>query len=250
MADDVKPSRLEAAKATARLFVRHVPPGLQVGLVSFSDVGTILVQPSTDRQPLEEALERLRPQQSTSVGSAVVEGLYILPGRREYLGERLRRLRAQASQDPQAALPPPPGGGQTTPPSAADLPPAAIVIFSDGVTNTGVDPNAPASLAAESRVRVHAVGMGQQGGAVMPYANQMVLVPFDPTSLQILAQRTGGDYLQAGDEERLRRIARQLGRAIGWERRRTEITAVIAGAAGLLMLTGAALSLLWFRRVP
>jgi Ca-activated chloride channel family protein len=245
MADDVKPTRLDAAKTAAQMLVRALPRSLQVGLVSFSDVGTVLVAPTIDRRLLAEALARLQPQQSTAVGSAVVEGLAVLPGRREFLGERLTRLRAQAAQDPQMTLPP-----VNPTPEVRDLPPAAIVLLSDGVTNTGVDPRLPTSLAVEARVKVHAFGIGQPGGAVMPFGGAMVFVPFDAASLQAVAQQTGGEYFAVADEDSVRRVARQLGRSIGWERRKTEISAVLAGAAALLMGTGAALSLLWFRRVP
>jgi Ca-activated chloride channel family protein len=247
MADDVKPSRLEAARAGARRLARALPRNLRIGLVAFSDVGTVLLAPTTDRGALEEALDRLRPQQSTAVGSAIVEGLAILPGRRELLGERLARLRAQYAQDPLAQSPPPGGG---PPPTAADLPAGAIVIFSDGVANTGIAPQLSAALAVEARVRVHAVGVGQQGGAIMPYNGGLVFVPFEASSLQDLARRTGGEYVGAVDEDGIRRIARHLGRAIGWERQRTEIAAILAGTAALLMLAGALLSGAWFRRVP
>lgn len=249
MATDLKPTRLEAAKAAARDALRRVPRSVQVGLVAFSDVGTVLVPPSPDRQAVEEALDRLKPQQSTAVGSAVVEALSVLPDRKEFLGERLTQLRNTGPQDPQSqALPP--ASGPSAPPAAGDLPPAAIILFSDGVTNTGVDPRIPAALAVEARVRIHTVGVGQEGGAVMPYGGGLILVPFDAVSLRELAHQTGGEYLGAIDPEGLRRIARQIGWLTGWERRRTELTAVMAGAAGLMMVAGAGLSLMWFRRAP
>ncbi len=249
MATDLKPTRLDAAKTAARDALRRVPRSVQVGLVAFSDVGTVLVPPSRDRQAVEEALDRLKPQQSTAVGSAVVEALSVLPDRREFLGDRLTQLRNTGPQDPQSqAVPPAPGA--PAPPAVGDLPPAAIILFSDGVSNTGVDPRIPAALAVEAQVRIHTVGVGQEGGAVTPYGGGLILVPFDSTSLRDLAQQTGGEYLQATDPEGLRRVARQIGWLTGWERRRTELTAVMAGAAGLMMVVGAGLSLMWFRRVP
>lgn len=247
MADDVRPTRLDAARAAALLLARSLPRSVQVGLVAFSDVGTILVAPTIDRRLLTEALDRLEPQQSTAVGSAVLEGLAVLPGRREFLGTRLMRLRMQTAQDPQTTPPTAPPG---PPPAAADLPPAAIVIFSDGVSNTGIDPRLPGSLAAEARVRVYGAGVGQPGGAVTSYRGATVFVPFDPSALQTVAQQTGGTYFSVVDEESIRRVTRELGRSIGWERRRTEISAILAAAAALSMGLGALLSLMWFRRVP
>ncbi|MDQ7849675.1 MAG: VWA domain-containing protein [Armatimonadota bacterium] len=257
IAEDVKPNRLDAARGAARELIRAMPGGARIGLVAFSDYGTVLVPPSTDRQALVEALDRLQPQQATSVGSAILEALRVLPLRKEFLGDRLERLRGPVPQaNPlfpsplPAPTPTPTPGPPTAPPSVKDLPPAAILIFSDGVSNLGADPRAAAALAAEARVKIYAVGLGQQGGSVMTYQNQLVLVPFNPVLLQEVARQTGGEYFSAANLEELRRIYRQLGRAIGWERRRTELTSLAAGAAGLLMLSGGLLSMLWFRRLP
>jgi len=257
IAEDVKPNRLDAARNAAREFIRTMPGGARIGLIAFSDYGTVLVPPSTDRQALGEALDRLQPQQATSVGSAILEALRVLPLRREFLGDRLERLRGPVPQASPlfpfplpAPTPTPTPGPPASPPSVNDLPPAAILIFSDGVSNLGADPRAAAALAAEARVKIYAVGLGQQGGSVMTYQNQLVLVPFDPILLQEVARLTGGEYFSASNLDDLRRIHRQLGRAIGWERRRTEVTSLVAGAAGVLMLTGGLLSMLWFRRLP
>ncbi len=247
IADDASPSRMEASKAAAAAIARRAPRGLRVGLVAFSDIGIVLVPPTTNRAPILEALDGLRLQQSTSVGSAIVEGLVALPGRQVFLGERLRRLRTPNAPDP-LGPPPPPGPGP--PQRADDLPPAAIVVFSDGVSNTGVDPYAAAALAVEGRVRVHTVAVGREGGTVMSYRNQTVLVPFDGASLRSLAQRTGGEALTITNTEGLHRIARQLGGLITWSRERSEITALFAGLASALMIAGAAMTLLWSRRVP
>jgi Ca-activated chloride channel family protein len=262
IADDVKPTRLEAAKAAAREVVKAMPGSTQVGLIAFSDYGTVLVPPSTDRVALEEAISRLAPQQATSVGSAILEALRVLPLRAEFLGERLTRLR---NQFPQGGQPPgqspfgaplpgpspaPSPGAPSRPLTAADLPPAALVVFSDGVSNLGADPRAAAALAAEAKVKIYAVGLGQPGGTVTMYQGQLVLVPFDAAGLQEVARATGGEYFASGNPEDLRRISRAVGRAIGWERRRTEMTSFLSAAAVLLMLSGGLLSMVWFRRVP
>jgi Ca-activated chloride channel family protein len=123
-------------------------------------------------------------------------------------------------------------------------------VFSDGVSNTGVDPRIPVALASAARVKIHAIGYGQEGGAVMSYGGGLILVPFDGASLQRLAQQAGGEYVRSTDEVAIRRLARQIGYAVAWERRRGEVTAVFAAGAGLLMLTGMGLSLAWFRRAP
>ncbi len=240
--EDVRPNRLEAARAAALDVLQAVPGSTRVGLIAFSDYAQVLVPPTTDREALREALTGLKVLQATGVGGAIVEALRVLPGRAEVLGDRLAALTQPAVPRPQ-----PPA----SPPAApADLPPAAVVILSDGVSNLGVDPAVAARLARDGNVKIYTVGVGAPGGSVMEVDGQLVLVPFDPAVLQQIAQLTGGRYLDVGRRDELRQVARDLGRAIGWERRRTEITSLLAGAAGLLVLTGASLSLVWFRRVP
>ena len=245
--EDVQPNRLKATQAAALELLRAMPASAKVGLVVFSDYAQVLVPPTTEREILRESIAGLKVLQSTGVGSAIVESLRVLPGRKELLGERLNIQR-----DPQQpALPfAPPPAAPGPDPGPVDLPPAAIVIFSDGVSNLGVNPTLAISLAVEGKVKVYGVGVGTTNGSVMTVDNQLVLVPFDPTLLQQIAQATGGQYFEIGKSEELRKVYRQLGRSIGWERRRTEVTSFLAGAAGIFMLVGALFSMMWFRRVP
>lgn len=251
MGEDVTPNRLEAARTAAATLLRHVPASLQVGLVSFSDTGTIVVDPTTDRRRVVGALAELKLQQSTAIGAGVLEALQALPGRREVLGERLARLRARS--DPFSSpfgSPAPPPRPEQKPLTVDDLAPGAIVLFSDGVENAGADSREAAQLAVEGKVRVHTVAIGRDGGSVMPFGGGMVLVPFDPSGLEALARQTGGRYLRALDEASARQIGRELGRSIGWERRRTELAGLLAAAGGVLVAAGAVVSLIWFGRMP
>ncbi len=245
IATDVSPTRLEAARRGAREFIGIVPRSTKIGIVAFSEYGTVLLPPTTDRTALFEAVERLQPQSATSVGSGILEAVRVLPGRARLLGERLERLSRQGSGRPS----PPPAPTEPLP-SLDEIVPAAILIFSDGVDNFGPDPFEAAALARDGKVRIFTIGMGTPGGTVMRIEGQLVLVPFDSSGLERIAQITDGRYFPSAGEEELRRVYRQLGRIIGWERTRMEVSFLLAGAAGLVMLTGGALSLLWFRRVP
>ncbi|HET6947513.1 MAG TPA: VWA domain-containing protein [bacterium] len=245
--EDVQPNRLKATQTAALELLRAMPGSAKVGLVVFSDYAQVLVPPTTEREILRESIAGLKVLQSTGVGSAIVESLRVLPGRRERLGERLNIQRdPQQPVLPFAPPPAPPAPDQ----KPVDLPPAAIVIFSDGVSNLGVNPTLAISLAVEGKVKVYGVGVGTTNGSVMTVDNQLVLVPFDPTLLQQMAQATGGQYFEIANGEELRKVYRQLGRSIGWERRRTEVTSFLAGAAGIFMIVGALFSMMWFRRVP
>lgn len=135
-------------------------------------------------------------------------------------------------------------------PNPDDLAPASIIIFSDGVNTFGPNPYEAAQLARDGKVRIFTIGMGTPGGTVMQIDGQTVLVPFDSAGLERIAQITDGRYFPSASAEELHRVYRQLGRVIGWERTRMEVSFLLLGVAGLLVLTGGALSMVWFRRVP
>lgn len=238
LATDTKPSRIEAAKDAAGRFLRTVTGSAAVGLVSFSDYATVLVKPTTDRQALLDAIERLKAEQATAIGSAIVTAVRALPGRS---GAGI----AVAPGQPQ-----PPGVPAPTGEPPADLPPGAVIVFSDGVSNIGADALQAAEVARRWRVTVYTVSVGTPGGGIVTLDGQNYFAPFSPDLLQRIADTTGGRYFAGPDNDDLRRIYGALGRVMGWESKRTEVTAVVTGGATLVMLLGAGLSLVWFRRVP
>ncbi len=255
-APDVQPTRIGYARQAALALAGRAPRSMRIGLVAFSEYGTLLLPPTTDRAALAESLDRLKPQTATSMGGGILEALRVLPKRAEFLGERLERLRQRARPgEPQV-----PGGGSSPggatgqpaekPLSVDDLPPAFVVVFSDGVSNFGPDPAQAAALAREARVRIYSFGAGTRAGAVMRVDGQLVLAPFDAATLERISQDTGGKYVAEAGEEQIAAVAAELRSALGWERRRTEVTFLLAGFAGLLILTGGGLSLAWFRRIP
>ena len=243
---DVSPSRLDVAKRAAREFINLVPRSTKIGIVGFSEYGTVLLPPSTDRTALLEAVDRLQLQSATSVGGGILEAVRVLPGRARLLGERLDRLTRQGGGGRPTPAPP----TSEPPPSLDEIVPSAIIMMSDGVSNFGPDPYEAAAIARDGKVRIFTIGIGTPAGSVMRIDGQMVLVPFDASGLQRIAQITDGRYFSSTTEEELRRVYQQLGRIIGWERTRMEISFLLVGAAAVVMLMGGALSLMWFRRVP
>ncbi|MCS7172435.1 MAG: VWA domain-containing protein [Armatimonadetes bacterium] len=239
VATDLPPSRLEVAKQVAREFLRTVPRSAKVGLVSFSDYAQVLVRPTTQHQDVLEALERLQPTQATSIGSAILTAVRALPGR-EQAGQEL--LTGQPGMLP---IPPP-----TPAPTQEPLPPGAILLISDGVSNLGVDPFQAAQVARRFEVKIYTVGVGTPQGSVQTVDGQLVFIPFDPTGLQQIAAITGGRYFYPPTSEDLRRVYRELGRSFGWERQRMELSVLFAAAGALAMMAGGALSLAWHRRLP
>lgn len=249
-APDVLPTRLDAATAAARTFLDAFPPGPKVGLVSFSTYATLMVPPTPDHDAVKQALATLKPQEATAIGDAIAIALKALPGRTGEAPE----TKTSPFTPPAPAPPSTPPAGAAPPGSSAkpqDFPPAAIILLSDGGQNAGTeDPLRMALVARQQKVKIYTIGLGTPGGGVFTYQGQMVLVPFDPTLLQQMAALTDGKFFFSPSAKDLTQVYRDLGRAIGWEKRKTEVSALFVGGAGVLMLGGGLLSLLWMGRLP
>ena len=263
LATDVEPSRLEAARALAERFVAQAPASTRIGLVSFSDVASVLVPPTTDRAELLDALGRIEPARNTSLAAAVVTGVRMLPGREEVPPPAELEPPGFIPPTPDAAPPPttsptasPPTSPTGTSPTGTP-PPGSILILSDGVSNVSANPGLPgpsavdiaARFAADNNVKLYTLPVGREGGAVTRIDGQDYFIPFEGQTLERLANRSEGDYLENADEETLRELFRRIGRVMRWERSRLEVSSLFSGLAVLLMLGAGGLSLRSQRRV-
>ena len=126
---------------------------------------------------------------------------------------------------------------------------AAIILLTDGRRTTGVDTLEAAKMAADRGVRIHVVGLGTTDGHRAVGEGMAVYLQLDETTLREVARLTGGEYHHAGSAEALRSVYQKLGSRVQVLTRETELTALMASLAVLLMVTGASLSLLWFGRI-
>ena len=220
-ATDVRPTRLDAAKAAALRFVALAPAKYRIGVVAFGTRAQPAVAPTRDRDLVRQAIESLRTGDGTALGDAVVLSLR--------LGREQR---------------------------AADgvVPPMSILLISDGKQDGGrYSPTVAARRARLLRVPIYTVALGTASGVVHyklqgGYTEQ-IRVPPSPGTLQLMASSTGGRFFRVTTAQRLRRVYEQLGSRIGHERVSREFTDAFAAGGGVLLLLGASLSALWFRRV-
>src|SRR6185436_9411092 len=70
-ADDLQPTRMEAAKAAALDFVDNQPPSVLIGVVAFSDGGISVQAPTANRDETAATIERLVPRRGTSIGNGM-----------------------------------------------------------------------------------------------------------------------------------------------------------------------------------
>jgi Ca-activated chloride channel homolog len=241
-AEDIAPTRIEAAKAAARLFVDKQPLNIRIGIVSFSDVASIVQAPTTDREAIQAAINRLAPQRRTAIGSGILVSLAAIF---EDAGET--SASAPVPGFPLAPAQPTPTPELVEPGSYTS---AVIILLSDGVSNTGPDPLEAVVEASHRGVRVYTVGMGSPEGSVLRIEGYSVRVMLDEATLKEIALETAALYFKAESETDLSNIYGDLSTRVVFKPQQTEITALFTGLAVALLLTAGVLSLLWLNRVP
>ena len=258
-AHDIKPSRLEAAKTAAKSFIEKQPRRIRVGLVAFAGTAALVQAPTTVREDLYAAIDRLYPQRATAVGSAIVVSLNAIfedEKRSESVGTN-----QPPGSDPQStgsdprAQPPADQPLATTPDQApqpvapGSYTSAVIVLLTDGQTNTGPDPLDAAQEAADRGVRVFTVGVGTNQGDVVGAEGRYFRVSLDEDTLKKIAHNTAAAYYKASDESELMRIYNALSVRLVMGKDTLEVTALFAGIALAAFLLGGLLSQLWFNRL-
>jgi len=262
-AHDIKPSRIEAAKAAAHRFVEKEPRRVRVGIVAFAGTAALVQAPTTNKEDLYAAIDRLYTQRATAVGSAILVSLGAIFEDEKRAQEEASGQPANAGMDPQGQgqqdqtlLPSPdqPLGTQQDQTPPAPVAPgsydsAAIVVLTDGQSNTGPDPLDAAQAAADRGVRVFTVGVGTARGDIVGMEGRSFRVALDEDTLKKIAHNTAASYFKATDEGELMRVYEALSVRLVMGKDQTEITAIVAAAALGLVLLGALLSQLWFNRL-
>jgi Ca-activated chloride channel family protein len=220
-ARDVRPTRLAAARSAARAFLRKVPEKFRVGVVSFASRAVVALPPTDDRELVEESLTQLRSGEGTALGDAVALSARIAQSRRTSVGT---------------------------------VPPAAVLLISDGANEGGrLTPAAAVQRARSRRVSVYTVVVGTANGRVERSLTggyrEIIRVPPSPDTLRRIALGTGGRFFTATNDTRLRQVYERLGSKLSRKTESREITDFFAGGSAALMLVGGALSAFWFRRV-
>lgn len=237
-AEDLQPTRIEAAKAAARDFVARQPRTVQIGVVSFSDNGFTVQPPTSDQAAILGAIDRLAPARGTSLANGILTALHTIE-----LAKAPDTTRYYTNLTPTATPEP-------TPVPTGYYEPAAIVLLSDGDNNESPDPAEAAQAAAERGVRIYTVGIGSPGGIDLKINGFLVHTQLDEGALQNLADATDGKYYNAESTEELIAVYDNLNPQLVVKTEKTEITSLLAGASLLIFMAGGALSLVWFGRVP
>ncbi len=237
-ADDMQPTRMEAAKVAARAFVERQPSSILIGVVAFSDSGFSIQVPTADDTLVLAAIDRLAPERGTSLGRGIMTSLTAI---------------AAADEDPAA------GYYSNRSPEPTPLPtpvpdgtyaPAAIVLLTDGENNQSPDPLEAAEAAADRGVRIYTVGIGSTAGSTIEVEGFKVHSRLDEGMLQQISEITGGAYYAAEGSDELNAIYDSIDTRLVIRPEAMEVTSLFAGAGVLVLLVGGIASLLWLGRLP
>jgi Ca-activated chloride channel family protein len=235
-AEDVEPTRLDAAREAIRTFLDKAPDALRIGIVSFSDEPQVVVPPTRDHELLEQGVDLLAPGFGTAIGDAVVRAVE--------LGKSVTELEGE----PPVESEPAPGA------EGGAKPLTAILLLSDGAQTRGlVGPIEGADAAREENMPVHTIALGTDEGTIEVFRFgelQVIPVPPDRETLAQIAETTGGRYFDAPDAAELNAVYEELGSDVGRVDKPREATvAFVLGGVALLLAAGA-LSGLWLPRLP
>jgi Ca-activated chloride channel family protein len=229
-ADDIKPNRLDAAKAAARAFVEQQPAEVRVGVVAFGDGAVTVQTPTNAHADVLKAIDRLTSEGGTSLGQALVTALGAIAGK-------------PVTIDPQALA------SDSAEVDIGYFGSASVVLFSDGEETSRPDPVDVAEVASVAGVRIHTIGVGTPAGAVVQIDGFSVATALDSGLLEEVATITDGSYHEADDAAGLAEISKTIDLRFKLVSQHTEVSGLFAVGGAVLLMAGALLSILWFGRV-
>ncbi len=268
---DMRPNRIEAAKAAARVFVQQQAPSTRIGLVAFSSTASIVQMPTVDHQAVLDGIDRLYLQRSTAIGSGILASINAIYGNMytdTFGGE----------------IAPSNSGAEPTPVAPGTHIPAVVILLTDGANVQGPSPVEAAQKAADLGIRVYTIAVGVPSGSTPPGASPNSSNPgpngrnfnrggggfggpngggfggnfggggfrteVDEALLQQVAQMTDGEYFRATDSNALTQIYKGLDTQVIVRTEKIEVTALMGAAAGVLAIGSIALAMLWSGRFP
>lgn len=234
-ADDLKPTRMDAAKLVALDFVERQPPSVQIGVVAFSEGGLAVQTPTNDQDAVLAAISRITPQRGTSIGQGILASLQAIDAGQAETSRRYSNLTPTPAPEPVVTNP----DGSTV-----------IVLLTDGENTAPPDPLEAAMMAAARGIRIYTVGIGSAAGTTLHVEGFTVHTQLDEATLEGIAEYTGGEYYAAENQQELQEIYDNIRLRLSIRPEAMEVTALFAGFGILLLLIGGFCSLLWFGRVP
>ena len=260
-ATDISPNRLAIAQDAALAFVEDQVEGTQIGLVAFAGFAEVIVPPTNDKAVLQEAIENISTSLGTAIGSATLKSIDAIAEVNPAVEPSGFNLRIE---------------DEGSEPESNDeaFQPDIIVLLTDGANTQGPRPLDAAQQAADRRVRVYTIGFGTTEPGPMVCSQQQLgtdaleggfrgggfggggggnfrrFLLLDESTLQAVADLTGGSYFRAESADQLLDIFLSLPTKIVLQKETTEISVIFSTLGAILVMVAVSLSLLWFGRLP
>ena len=220
-AQDVVPTRAAAARKAADAFLVKVPSLYKVGVIGIGSRAFVAVPPTVDRALSHDALASLTQSEGTALGDAIALGT--------------RMAKKQRSAD-------------------GFVPPTSMLLLSDGARDGGrIAPAVAARAAKAAHMPVSTVLVGTPDGVVtVPLQGgyqEQIRVPANVGALRLIARTSGGRFYRARTAAALKKVYEQLATRTGHTTKDRQISDVFAAGGLVILLSGAGLSALWFRRI-
>lgn len=228
MATDVPPSRVDAARDAAGVFLDSVPEGVSVGVVGFDGNARLLIPPTTNLEGVRGVIDRAIQTGNLGEGTAIGEAVF--------LGIDAIESSAGANPEDEAAESGEPAG--------------TIVLLSDGDNTMGRPNDEAASAARAAGIPVHTIAFGTDSGTIDDPIAGNVPVPVNEAALEQLAHQTDGQALTAATADQLSDVYEGLGESVSVESEQVEISDWFAGAAMAILCLAGLGSLAWAGRLP
>jgi Ca-activated chloride channel homolog len=258
-ARDVRPTRLEAAKAALRTFLDRAPDRLRIGLIVFSGEAQVAAPPTTDHGIVRESVGEIglfTGFGGTAIGDALKAAVELAEQAVPELAEeegpgQTIAYYAQAAEEKNKLV--------------------SILFLSDGSQTRGtLQPLEGAQLAADAGVPVYTIALGTPEGVLRGdfgpgfgspgtpgtpgtppgFGEREIPVPPDPITLSEIAELTGGEFSEAKDAETLQSAYEQLGSSLGRKPGKLEVTSWFVAAGAAFLLLAGLLSAAWSPRLP
>ena len=184
LARDLKPNRLDALKNVASEFVKGRLND-RIGIVIYAGESYTKTPVTSDEKLILSSLQDIVFDGVIQDGTAIGMGLATSVN-------RLKDSKAKSK---------------------------VIILFTDGVNNTGViDPETASDLALNYGIKTYTIGLGTNGNALAPVALNrdgsfrfgMTKVEIDEELLRGIAEKTGGLYFRATDNKSLESIYKEI----------------------------------------
>lgn len=240
LADDIPPTRIEAAQAAARSFIEKQSATTQIGIVAFAGFAEIVQMPTNDRKALQAAVDSLTTGRGTAIGSGILKSIDVIA--------QIDPSVAPSVENPAQATAP-------TPAPPGVFTPNIIVVLTDGVTTTGVPPLDAAQQAIDRGVRVYTIGFGTEegglsfGGGVQVPGNDPQFGGFrrgiDEETLKQVATMTSGEYYVAESADELQKVFQSLPTSLITRTENAEISVGFVALGALLAAGAIGLAMRW-----